>query len=89
MGPCDKDGCTGDLIVRFGRTGKRFLGCSNYPKCNNSYPLPQKGKVMSLDKVCPECGKPMVKTIGTRYAFEMCVDMNCKTNFIRDNCLLA
>ncbi|MFH1240578.1 MAG: DNA topoisomerase I [Candidatus Diapherotrites archaeon] len=79
MGPCDKDGCTGDLIVRFGKTGKRFVGCSNYPKCNNSYPLPQKGKVLSLDKVCPECGKPMVKTMGTRYSFEMCVDNLCSS----------
>ena len=79
IGPCDKDGCNGELIVKHGRTGKRFLGCSAYPKCTNSYPLPQKGKVIAIEKVCPVCGKSMVKTIGKRYSFEMCVDMNCKS----------
>ncbi len=30
--PCEKEGCTGHLVLRYGRRGP-FLGCSNYPKC--------------------------------------------------------
>lgn len=79
VGKCDKENCSGDLIIRAGKTGKRFLGCSNYPRCTNSYPLPQKGKLTIPGKICGHCGKHMVKVAGKRYSFEMCIDMNCKS----------
>jgi len=79
VGNCTREGCTGQLLIRHGKTGKRFLGCSSYPNCTQSYPLPQKGKIYTLDKKCPECGKPMVKVQGTRAHFEICVDMDCKS----------
>jgi DNA topoisomerase-1 len=69
----------GDLRIMHGRTGKRFVGCSNYPKCQTSFPLPQKGKIFTIDKTCPECSKPMVKVLHGRRAFEMCIDHNCKS----------
>lgn len=31
---CEKDGCDGYLVSRRGRGGRRFYGCSNYPKCD-------------------------------------------------------
>ncbi|MFH1752397.1 MAG: DNA topoisomerase I [archaeon] len=77
VGKCDA--CDGMLVIRKSRYGKRFLGCNNYPKCTTTYPLPQKGRLYTLDKTCPECGKPTVKLVGQRYRFEMCVDMDCKT----------
>ena len=45
--------CGGDLVERRqkGKGGRRFYGCSTYPKCNfavNQKPLPQP---------CPECSK--------------------------------
>ena len=36
--PCDE--CGEPMLIRVGRTGK-FLGCSKYPKCRFSKPLPQ------------------------------------------------
>ncbi len=30
--PCEKEGCSGHLVLRYGRRGP-FLGCSNFPKC--------------------------------------------------------
>ncbi len=78
MGPCSK--CEGgQLRVLFGRTGKRFLGCTNYPKCTNSYPLPQRGKITWKNENCAECGFPIIGVFGKRGKYEMCLNMECKT----------
>ncbi|MCR4368518.1 MAG: DNA topoisomerase I [archaeon] len=77
VGPCDK--CDGQLRILKSRNNKRFLGCTNYPKCTNTYPLPQKGRIVPTEKICPECKRPVVKLIGARYRFEMCVNMACPT----------
>ncbi len=78
-GKCTADGCTGDLIVRTGKTGKRFLGCSSYPKCTQTYPLPQKGKLSLTRESCGICKAPMIKLVVRRRAIDMCVDMNCSS----------
>ena len=71
IGKCPK--CGGDLrIIVSKKTGKRFVGCSNYPKCDNSFPLPQKGKIVNTKKVC-ECGYPILR-IG-RWSF--CINPEC------------
>jgi len=72
MGTCPK--CGGTLRILTAR--KRFLGCSNYPKCTNSYPLPQKGTIVFTDKYCPHCKAPIIKIIS-RIPWETCVNMNC------------
>lgn len=43
--PCAECGAT--MVIRQGRTGA-FLGCSTYPKCKNSKPLPEGASVESL-----------------------------------------
>lgn len=77
IGNCDK--CGGNLRILFGRSGKRFLACNNYPKCTNTYPLPQKGRVTAVNKECEVCGKPTIKVTGRRYRYEMCIDHQCKS----------
>lgn len=42
---CEK--CGEHMVIRNGRTGP-FLGCSKYPKCRNSQPLPEGTTVESL-----------------------------------------
>lgn len=75
---CTGENCDGMLVMRKGRTGKRFLGCSNYPKCTVTYPLPQFGRIEPTEKECPECTAPVIKVFGKR-VFQMCIDPNCKT----------
>lgn len=78
VGVCAK--CGSKLrIIRSKKTKKRFVGCSGYPECNNSYPLPQKGKVTPLGEVC-ECGSPVVKISGRKY----CLNPACKTHAARE-----
>lgn len=70
----------GLLVVRRNpKTKKRFLGCSNYPKCTNTQPLPQKGSVKPAGKDCPTCGYPMANiwTKGKKTPWTICTNFSC------------
>jgi len=61
--------CGGELkVIHSKRTKKRFIGCSNYPKCHYSYPLPQHGQMTVHTKTCNKCGLFLVtiKQAGRR-----------------------
>ena len=58
---CEK--CGDNMIVKWGRYG-RFLGCANYPECENikslstdDTPAPEPEET---DTACDKCGEPMV-----------------------------
>ncbi|MCX6801350.1 MAG: DNA topoisomerase I [Candidatus Diapherotrites archaeon] len=78
VGKCGKCG-NGQLVIRHGKSGKRFVGCSEYPRCNNSFPLPQKGAITLTSDSCPECGAPIVKIRNIRFSYKMCLTMTCVT----------
>ncbi len=75
VGKCPE--CGGTLIVRKGKRG-RFVGCSNYPDCENTYQISRSGSVKPANKNCPECGAPKVKVYHKGDSEELCVDLNCK-----------
>jgi len=78
VGKCPK--CGGDLrIITSKTTKKRFVGCSNYPKCSASFPLPQFGAITPLNKKCKECGLPMIKVFAGKKRFSMCINPECKS----------
>jgi len=70
--------CGHDMVIRSSKKGKRFVGCTNYPKCNNTYSLPQKGSVTKTDKTCSKCGAPVVrvKMAGRKYWY-LCLNSDC------------
>ncbi|MFH0970924.1 MAG: DNA topoisomerase I [Candidatus Diapherotrites archaeon] len=73
---CPKDG--GNMIIRkAGATGKRFLGCSNYPNCTATFSLPQKGLLSRINTLCSKCQSPMIKLTGTRFKMDICLNYNC------------
>ncbi len=80
LGTCLK--CGGTLKVHKNwRTGKRFVGCSGYPKgCRVGFPLPREGIIMSTGKTCEECKQPIIQVqkSGAR-PFRMCLDPTCAT----------
>lgn len=79
LGKCPN--CEGELrVIVSKRTGKRFAGCSNYPKCRTGFPLPQNGSIIPLGTVCKECNLPMiqVKRKNSR-PYRMCINPKCKT----------
>ena len=71
----------GDVrIIRSKKSGKRFAGCSNYPTCSNSYPLPQRGTIIGSKNPCSACGHPMITVKGGgRRPWRMCLNMECPT----------
>ncbi len=50
VGKCEK--CSSELIIRRGRRGSRFIGCSGYPNCKFTLPLPRFGTLLVTDKEC-------------------------------------
>ena len=77
IGRCEKCG-EGELTIRHGNYGKRFVGCSTYPACDNSYPLPQRGLIVPTEDRCNACGHPMIKVITRgRPPWVLCLNMKC------------
>jgi DNA topoisomerase-1 len=72
---------TGKLMIIYSRkTGKRFIGCTNYFKglCKASFPLPQKGTVRPLGKNCRGCGWPTVQVrMQGRHPWTLCFNPKC------------
>ncbi|UCE09975.1 MAG: DNA topoisomerase I [Candidatus Thorarchaeota archaeon] len=76
IGTCPSCGDGTLNIIRSPKTGKRFVGCSNYKEglCNQTYPLPQKGDISPLDKMCPHCGHHMIRILSRRGVWETCIN---------------
>ena len=72
---------TGKLIVLHSRkTGKRFIGCTNYFKnqCKTSVPLPQSGVVKSTKRRCATCGWPIIiVTFKSGRPWKLCINPAC------------
>jgi DNA topoisomerase-1 len=71
----------GKLVVLYSRkTGKRFVGCTNYFKgaCKTSFPLPQRGIVKPLRRNCRGCGWPTVQVrMNGRRPWILCFNPKC------------
>jgi len=78
IGKCIK--CGGELrIIKSKKSGKVFVGCSNYPSCTSSFPLPQTRKVKPTDKLCERCGLPMISISLGRKRMLSCISMECSS----------
>ena len=75
---CKAAGREGKLIAQTNpKTMKRFIRCSNYPTCETSYPLPQRGDLEATGEVCDVCGAPEVVIKSNRGPWRICVNMDC------------
>ena len=80
VGTCLKSGH--DLLIKSSaKTRGQFVGCSGWPDCDVTYPLPQ-GKIEAVDELCPTCGTAQVKVIQFRTKPRVvCLDPACATNY--------
>ena len=70
--------CGKDLVIRFSKKGNRFVGCTGYPDCKNTYPIPQKGGVVPVDESCSKCNSPQVKIINKgKRPWKICINPEC------------
>lgn len=72
---------TGKLMILHSRkTGKRFIGCTNYfrNQCKAAMPLPQSGLIKSAGKKCKACGWPIVMAkFKGRKPWQFCINSAC------------
>lgn len=67
-------------IIKSPKTGKRFIGCSNFAKgCKASAPLPQKGTIRVQARTCPSCKWPIVSVFlrARRTPWVLCPNVDC------------
>jgi len=62
VGTCEK--CGSELIIRRGHRGTRFIGCSGYPNCRFTLPLPRSGAVIVTEKMCEKHGMNHIRIIN-------------------------
>jgi len=82
VGVCSKCGSGQLVILHSKKTGKRFVGCTNYfnSKCSTTYPLPQTGIVKPLGVVCKTCDAPLIVVYKKgRTPWRLCVNPQCPT----------
>jgi DNA topoisomerase I len=68
------------VILHSKKTGKRFVGCTNYfqGKCSIAYPLPQTGLVKPLANPCKSCDAPIVAVYKRgRKPWRLCLNPKC------------
>ncbi|MFP5212003.1 MAG: type I DNA topoisomerase [Acidobacteriota bacterium] len=71
---CPREGCSGEIVERMSKMGRRFYGCNQYPECKTVF----WGK--PVQKSCPACGSSiLIEKVGKRgdvkYA---CANPECK-----------
>ncbi|MEE0841002.1 MAG: topoisomerase DNA-binding C4 zinc finger domain-containing protein, partial [Acutalibacteraceae bacterium] len=67
--------CNSELVKRVSKkTGKKFYGCSNYPKCDFAAPGLPSGDI------CKECGSYIL--VGAR-GRKFCMNAQCPTRSIK------
>ena len=76
VGRCEKCG-QGEMIIRHSGRNRRYLGCTRYPDCDNTHPLPQRGLIEPTVQRCDACGNPIVRTTIHGRPWMFCVNMQC------------
>jgi len=69
IGRCER--CGGDLIIIRSRKGTRFVGCSRYPDCDFSLPLPKKGRLVVTDELCREHEIKLLKVLYNKKTWNL------------------
>jgi DNA topoisomerase-1 len=76
IGTCPDCGAEegGDLAIKRLRSGSRLVGCTRYPDCDYSLPLPRRGDVEVTDGRCAEHDLPELRVVypeGDREPWEL------------------
>ncbi len=68
--------CSKPLLIRENKRGEKFLSCSGYPDCKESFNIDKDGNpvpsVVETEYTCEKCGKPMVLRQSARGPFLGC-----------------
>ncbi len=80
---------SGKLIIQYSKkTGKRFIGCTNYfqDTCKTSYSMPQKGSVKPCREGCKDCGGLTLKVrLSNNHLWSLCPNPDCPSKTRKKN----
>jgi DNA topoisomerase-1 len=82
IGGCPKCQDGNLVILRSKKSGKRFVGCTNYfeGKCSAAYPLPQTGTIKPLNPKCKICSSPTIAVYYKgRMPWRLCLNPSCSS----------
>jgi DNA topoisomerase-1 len=86
LGPCPVCKKGNLRVIKSRKTGKRFVGCTNYSAgCRASAPLPQRGAVKSSHRPCQRCLWPVVYIAGGRHPWRLCVNPSCPSKVKKED----
>jgi DNA topoisomerase-1 len=77
------------VILRSKKTGKRFVGCTNYFEgtCKTAFPLPQKGLAKPSGRACRSCGWPTVQVwLKGKRVWNLCLNPQCPAKTKEERC---
>jgi DNA topoisomerase-1 len=65
IGECPECGAVdgGELAIKRLRSGARLVGCTRYPDCDYSLPLPRRGDIEVTDETCEEHDLPHLRIV--------------------------
>lgn len=73
--------CGGDLVIRMSKAKKRFIGCSKYPACTQTFSLPHTGNILITPQACQKCGlKVVFVKAAKKRPWKLCVRCGFVTN---------
>jgi len=72
----------GMLTIMYSRkTRRQFVACDKYPDCKNTFTLPPNGVIKRTEKICEECGFPMLIRLSKgKRPWEFCFNPECEKN---------
>ena len=72
----------GHLAITYSKKTRRsFVACDAYPDCKTTYSLPPNSLIKKTDKICEECGWPMLMSLRTgKKPWIFCFNKDCPTN---------
>jgi DNA topoisomerase-1 len=72
----------GTLAITYSKKNRRyFVACNAYPECRNTYSLPPNSLIKKSDKICEDCGFPMLISIRkAKRPWEFCFNKDCPKN---------
>lgn len=77
LAQCPK--CGKEMRIVYSNNGKRFMGCSGYPECDQTFPLPQTGTIKTADSTCETCGSPMLEIDTGKTTWKTCINQKCQS----------
>ena len=72
----------GNLGITYSKINRRyFVACNAYPDCKNTFTLPPNGQIKKTEKICEECGFPMLIRLSKgKRPWTFCFNPECPTN---------